>query len=870
MSENLTPLMKQYYQIKREHPDSIVLFRVGDFYETFEDDAKIASKVLGIVLTKRSNGSAGDVPLAGFPYHALDSYLPKLVRAGYRVAICEQMENPKFAKGIVKREVIEVVTPGAALSDKLLDHKKNNYICGIFIENGIAGIGFGDISTGDFYCYEIQSDMLSDQIENIKPSEIVCHKKDRDLIQKTLEKIGHSARISKVDEWIWDYNFAYEILTKRFQVANLKGFGIDDLKRGIVACGALLSYLKETQKNAVEQWTTIIRYNPTEFMYLDAATKKNLELIFTIREGTAEGALFSIIDKTETPMGARLLKNWVFSPLLKVEQIQRRQNCVETFYKNPNARKKIKEILSHIGDLERLISRVCAGKTNPREMQNLKLSLMQIPLLKKELENLSNRDIQKLAEKLDALDYLVQKIDSALVENPPSNITEGGFIKEGFMPELDELRNLSTNAKEWIAEFQRKERERTGINSLKVNFNKVFGYYIEVSHTHKNKIPENYQRKQTLTNAERFITPELKEYEDKILQAEEKIIELEQALFNQLKYEIAAETKKIQQNAKIIATVDCFVSLAECAEEYHYCKPEINDGFEIEIIKGRHPVVERILKPGETFQPNDIYLSNDKNQIIILTGPNMAGKSVFLRQIGLIVLLAQIGSFVPAEKAKIGIVDRIFTRVGASDNISAGESTFLVEMQETANILTNATPRSLILLDEIGRGTSTFDGISIAWAIVEYLHENPLKCAKTIFATHYHELTELASLFPKIANFKMDILEIGENIVFLHKVVPGFTDHSFGIHVAKMAGLPEIIIKRANEILMSLESKEITPVEIKKAKIAKRRGLQGQYTLFEYQDDEIRNELRKIDVNNLTPLEAINKLNELKNFIERN
>jgi len=870
MSENTTPLMKQYYKIKREHPDSILLFRIGDFYETFEEDAKIASKVLGITLTKRSNGAAGDVPLAGFPYHAIDAYLPKLVKAGYRVAICEQMENPKFAKGIVKREVIEVISPGVAFSDKILDHKKNNYIASLFFDGSSVGIGFGDISTGEFFCYEQPIEKIHEQIENIKPSEILCQKKDRDAIQKILEKIGHSARISKIDDWIWDYAYANEILTKHFQTANLKGFGIEDLKKGIIACGALLSYLKETQKSAVEHWTSITRYNPTEFMYLDAATKRNLELIFTIREGTSDGALFSVIDKTETPMGARLLKNWFFSPLLKIEQIQKRLNLVEIFVINKDVRKKIKEILSSIADLERLISRVCAGKTTPRELQNLKNSLMQIPFIKNEINKINNEDLQKLNEKLNPLKSLIDKINAAIIENPPSNFSEGGFIKEGYMPELDELRNLSTNAKEWIAAFQKKERERTGIGSLKVNFNKVFGYYIEITNAHKDKIPDNYQRRQTLANAERFITPELKEYEDKILQAEEKIIELELAIFNQIKSEIASETKQIQTNAKIIAIIDCLTSLAECADEYNYTKPEINEGNEIEIIEGRHPVVERILKAGETFQPNNVYLSSELNQIIILTGPNMAGKSVYLRMVGLIVLLAQIGSFVPAKKAKIGIVDRIFTRVGASDNISAGESTFLVEMQEAANILTNASPKSLILFDEVGRGTSTFDGISIAWAIVEYLHENPQKAAKTIFATHYHELTEMAQIYQKISNYKMDVLEIGNDIVFLHKVAPGSSDHSFGIHVAKMAGLPEVVTKRANDILASLESKEITPLEIKKAKIAKRKGLEGQFTLFEFTDDEIRNELRKIDINTLTPIEAINKLSELKTKVEKN
>ncbi|MGE5682199.1 MAG: DNA mismatch repair protein MutS, partial [Bacillota bacterium] len=765
-----TPLMSQYHKIKESNPDTILLFRVGDFFETFEDDAKTASRVLGITLTRRANGSAGDVPLAGFPFHALDSYLPKLVRAGFRVAVCEQTENPKFAKGIVKREVIEVVTPGVALSDKLLDHKKNNYLLSVFIKDSYAGLSFCDISTGEFFAYEVPEHEILQQIELINPAEILVHKKDKEQISGIVQRLNSTLRISRMDDWIFNFDYCKDSLSSHFNTVNLKGFGIDDLQLGIIAAGVVLNYLQETQKVNLSHLNKISRYSHQEYMLLDFATKRNLEITFSMNDGGREGSLISILDKTETAMGARMLKKWISAPLRRLETILQRQECVEEFYNNKTLKNNLFAELKEIGDLERLVSKVCTGKANPRDLVAVKSSLKRIPQIKLLLANVSSPALKRIHEKLENLDKLVEKIEKAIVDSPPIALNDGGVINYGFSPELDELRDLSKNAKTWIAELQRSERERTGISSLKVSYNKVFGYYIEITNAHKDKIPDDYIRKQTLVNGERFITPELKDYEDKILNAEEKINDLEYQLFNEVRLAVASEVEKIQMNARLIAGLDCYLSLAECAFQYNYTKPLLDESNRIEIKESRHPVVERILKPGEKFTPNDYILCNDEDQIVILTGPNMAGKSVYLRQLGLLVLLAQIGSFIPAKEAKIGIIDKIYTRVGASDNISAGESTFLVEMQEAANILNNATSKSLILLDEIGRGTSTFDGISIAWAITEYLHENPGCSAKTLFATHYHELNELADIFPRIKNYKVDVREYGDKVIFLHKV----------------------------------------------------------------------------------------------------
>lgn len=866
-----TPLMAQYYKVKQANPDTILLFRVGDFFETFEDDAKLASKVLGITLTKRSNGAAGDTPLAGFPHHAIDNYLPKLVRAGYRVAICEQMENPKFAKGIVKREVIEVVTPGVTLSDKLLDHKKNNYLLAISILDQICGLSFCDISTGEFYVFEIPITQLGEQIESINPSEFLIPKRDKEFLGKLIERINPSLLITKLEDWIFNFDFANELIKNHFKTVTLKGFGVEKLTAGIIAAGAVLNYLNETQRVNLSHLNRISLYNPSDYMILDFSTKRNLEITFSMNDGGREGSLISILDKTQTAMGGRLLKKWISAPLRDLDPIIKRHDSVEELLKNKKVRKDLNENLKEIGDLERLISRICTGRATPREVVAVKSSLKKIPAIKEFLEQLKVSTLINISEQLDPLENIVEKISNAIIDSPPAAINEGGIIKNGFSPELDELRDISLHGKEWIATLQQTERERTGISSLKVNFNNVFGYYIDISHTHKNKIPENYIRKQTLVNSERYITPELKEYEDKILNAQEKINELESQLFNEIRTIVANEAETIQKDARVIAMLDCLNSFAQCAEEYNYVKPNLDELDKINIVQGRHPVVERILDPGNKYTPNDTLLDNDEQQIILLTGPNMAGKSVYLRQVGLIVLLAQIGSFVPAKEARIGIVDRIFTRVGASDNITAGESTFLVEMQEAANILNNATKKSLILLDEIGRGTSTFDGISIAWAITEYLHENPDISAKTLFATHYHELNEMAELFPKIKNYKVEVREYDDKVVFLHKVNPGRADHSYGIQVAQMAGLPLFVTNRAKEVLDNLESKELTPYEIKKERLKKLKSeTDNQISLFEFKDDALRTEINKMELDNITPLEALNKLNELKKKMKQN
>ena len=866
-----TPLMSQYSKIKSANPDTILLFRMGDFFETFEDDAKIASKVLGITLTKRANGAAGEVPLAGFPHHALDTYLPKLVRAGYRVAVCEQMENPKFAKGIVKREVIEVITPGVAFSDKLLDHKKNNYLLSLCVKDTITGISFCDISTGEFFAYEIPTENISQQIETISPSEIIIQKKDKDRLFQIIQKINPTIRLTKVDDWIFNYDYAKELLVMQFKTVNLKGFGVDNLIAGITAAGSVLNYLQETQKQNLSHLNKISEYNPSDFMALDYSTKRNLEITFSMQDGSREGSLISILDKTETAMGGRLLKKWFSAPLRKLEQIKLRQDAVENLYQNKSLRKNLLNELKEIGDLERLVSKICTGRANPREVVALKSSLTKIPALKSFLESVTAKSLIFIKDNLSQLEDLVLKIDKAVIDYPPLSLTDGGVIKHGYSAELDELRNISLNGKDWIANLQKTERERTGISSLKVSYNRVFGYYIEISHANKDKVPSDYMRKQTLVNSERFITPDLKDYEDKILNAEEKIYELESQLFNEIRLMVAHHADAIQQNAKMIASLDCYLSFAEIAEQYNYTIPEINENHLIEITDGRHPVVERILPPGEKFSANNCSLDDEKNQIIILTGPNMAGKSVFLRQIGLIVLLAQIGSYVPAKKAIIGLVDRIFTRVGASDNISAGESTFLVEMQEAANILNNATSKSLILLDEIGRGTSTFDGISIAWAITEFLHENPNVRAKTLFATHYHELNEMAEIFSRIRNYKVEVREIDDKVIFLHRVSAGGADHSYGIQVAQMAGLPQFVTNRAKEILQNLESKELTPYEVRKERLKKlKEEDDSQISLFEFRDDKFRKEIDDIELNNLTPIEALNKLSDLKKRVKDN
>jgi DNA mismatch repair protein MutS len=880
-TKNITPLMRQYNQVKEKYPDTIMLFRVGDFYETFEEDAKITSSVLGITLTKRANGTVAEVPLAGFPYHAIDTYLPKLVKAGYRVAVCDQLEDPKFAKGIVKRDVTEVVTPGVTLNDKLLDSKKNNYLASIYIRDNLAGFSFADISTGEFFTSEVSLSSLKEKIETILPAEVLYPKKDKDIVIPFLSSSVDKPVMTKIDDWVFSFDFGYEILIKHFNTNSLKGFGIEDMSIGIIAAGAILNYFLDTQKANLRHIRKISRFDHGDLMILDPSTKRNLEIISSISEGNREGTLLSVIDKTITAMGGRLFKKWVSRPLKNIELITKRLESVDELYQNKKIRDNIIKELSEIGDIERIISKICTGRAIARDVVSLKLILKKIPSICEIISPLTATSIKKICSSLDALEAIINKIDAALEDDIvlPSSDKKSQTIKQGYSSELDELRSVSLTAKNWMANQQQQERLRTGIASLKIEFNSVFGYYIEVSKSNLSKVPNNYIRKQTLTNAERFITPEIKEYEEKIFNAEEKIKSLEDRLFNELKVFIADYAEPIQKNAQLIALLDCLTGLAKVAQENKYVKPEINDGDKIEIKDGRHPVIEKLLPIGVAFIPNDVYLNSEKDQILIITGPNMAGKSVFLRQLGLIVLLAQIGSFVPAKEAKIGLVDKIYTRVGASDNIASGESTFLVEMNETANILNNATSKSLILLDEVGRGTSTFDGVSIAWALTEHLHENPKVAAKTLFATHYHELNELTKYFPRIKNYKVEVREVNDKVIFLHKVMPGFADHSYGIQVAKMAGLPNEVTERAKEILKNLEDSELRIYEdddssstqtVKDINIKKIVPNLFQISMFEMNDSKIRTKLNDIDVNNLTPMQALQKLSELKEELTDN
>lgn len=858
--------MRQYQQVKAKYPDTILLFRMGDFFETFEEDAKIAAKVLGITLTKRGNGAAGEVPLAGFPHHALDAYLPKLLKAGYRVAVCEQLEDPKFAKGIVKRDVVEVVTPGVAFSEKVLDRKQNNYLAAVALPSPLATgkdvVGFAhvDVSTGEFGVSEFPFRHLVEQLVTLQASEFLVQKRDFEIIQNLL-KDRFGGVYTKVDDWVFNVDYGYELLVNHFKTQSLKGFGMEGMSVGTAAAGAIMNYLQETQKSNLPHLKKITPYDIGEFMVLDPSTKRNLEITSSI-SGQAEGTLFSVIDRTQTPMGSRLLKKWINRPLKRLLPIQERLDAVKDLVETDSMRKKVRDELSHIGDLERLVAKIATGRANPREMNQLKASLDQIPPLQSILKESHAVGLTKLRDTMDPLVDISQRVGLAIEDDPPLALVDGGVIRKGYHGELDELRSVAFSGKDWIAKLQLKERQRTGIPSLKVGFNNVFGYYIEVTNTHKEKVPQDYIRKQTLTNAERFITPELKEYEDKILHAEEKILALETQLFNELRQAVAEHSAVIQQDAQMIATLDCLVSLADVSHEHNYVCPVVDESFTIEIRNGRHPVIERLLPPGERYTPNDSFAENATDQILIITGPNMSGKSSFLRQVGLIVLLAQTGSFVPATSARVGIVDRIYTRVGASDNIASGESTFLVEMHEAASIVNTATERSLILLDEVGRGTSTFDGISIAWALTEYIHER--LGAKTLFATHYHELNELAEILPRIKNYKVDVREYGDKVIFLHKVVSGFADHSYGIQVAQMAGLPEEVTDRAKEILKNLEGSDLTLHEGKREKKGRMDAGTVQLTLFELKDDPLRDELKKVDLDRMTPLEALDRLAEWK------
>ncbi|MBI3578741.1 MAG: DNA mismatch repair protein MutS [Ignavibacteriales bacterium] len=862
--------MRQYQQVKAKHPDTILLFRMGDFYETFDEDAKLASKVLGITLTKRGNGAAGEIPLAGFPHHALDTYLPKLLKAGHRVAVCEQLEDPKFAKGIVKRDVIEVVTPGVAFSEKVLDQKQNNYLVSISLPSPLAtgevsiGFAFIDVSTAEFGVSEFPLKQLVEQVGGLQPAEILVQKRDFDAIQSLL-KGKFRGLYTKVDDWVFNFDYGYELLVNHFKTQSLKGFGIEGFHGGVVAAGAVMNYLQETQKANLPHIRKITPYDIGDYIVLDGSTKRNLEITSSI-SGQADGTLFSVIDRTQTPMGGRLLKAWINRPLKKLAPIQKRLEAVKELVKNEQSRRKIREELSQIGDLERLIGKIATGRANPRELKQLKVYLAQIPTLQSLLDPLQCVTLKELRARLHPLEDLVKTIGAAIEDDPPMSLVDGGVIRKGYNQELDELRSIAYSGKDWIAKLQQQEKQRTGIASLKVGFNNVFGYYIEITNAHKDKIPDDYIRKQTLTNAERYITPDLKEYEEKILHAEEKILALETRLFNEVRLMVADQAVAVQENARIIAMLDCFISLADVAVEFDYACPQVDESLQIEIKEGRHPVIERLLPPGERYTPNDSKLDTGTDQVLIITGPNMSGKSSYLRQVGLIVLLAQIGSFVPAKSAHIGIVDRIYTRVGASDNIASGESTFLVEMHEAANIVNTATERSLILLDEIGRGTSTFDGISIAWALTEYLHERI--GAKTLFATHYHELNELAEIFSRIKNYKVDVREYADKVIFLHKVLPGFADHSYGIQVAQMAGLPEEVTDRAKKILKNLEGSELTLHGGETREKGRIGAAEVQMTLFEMKDDKLRDEIRKLELDKMTPLEAMQKLAELKKKVE--
>ena len=865
-----TPLMRQYRQIKDKYPDTILLFRMGDFYETFEKDAILASKILGITLTKRSNGKASEVPLAGFPHHSLDNYLPKLVKAGQRVAVCEQLEDPKFAKGIVKRDVIEVVTPGATFSEKLLDHKTNNFLASIYLKDNVCGFAFCDISTGEFATSEINCKNLLEQIDNINPSEILISKKEKDKVFKLLnydpdDTFNDSQRrwlFTKCDDWVFNQDYANEVLTNHFGTQSLKGFGIEMMKEGIVAAGCIMNYLNETQKNNLPHLKKISSYNFTDYIVLDPSTKRNLEITSSMNEGTREGTLISILDKTQTAMGGRLLKKWVSRPLKVRNQIQLRLDAVEDLCNNKPDRKKIGDDLKSVADLERLLSKVSTGRAVARDILQLKISLKNISEIKKKLDDFSSEAIKKIKTSIVDIPAVVEKIEAAINDNYISGADMTyGVIKRGYHTELDSIKDIMINGKTWMENYQSQERRRTGINSLKVEFNKVFGYYIMITRANIDKAPADYTRKQTLVNAERYITEELKEYEDKILNAEEKIHGIEGKIFLELRDFILGYSDPIQKNAGVIATLDTLISFAEVSEAYNYIKPQINDKDELNITDGRHPVIERLLPAGEKFISNDTNVNTSENQILILTGPNMSGKSSYLRQVGLIVLLAQIGCFVPARSAQIGLVDKIFTRVGASDNIAKGESTFLVEMHEAANITNNATPKSLILLDEIGRGTSTYDGISIAWAMTEFFHENPNVRAKTLFATHYHELNSLADTYKRIKNYRVEVKEYNDKVIFLRKITEGTADHSYGIQVAQMAGLPDSITKRAKEILKILEDKDYR----------RKHKDDIQISLFEIDNrTEIENEaltmLGEIDIDNLTPLDALNILKKLKDL----
>lgn len=862
----LTPMMKQFLDLKAKHPDAVMLFRCGDFYETYSTDAIIAAEILGITLTKRANGKGKTVEMAGFPHHALDTYLPKLIRAGKRVAICDQLEDPKTTKKLVKRGITELVTPGVSINDNVLNYKENNFLAAVHFGKSACGIAFLDISTGEFLTAEGPFDYVDKLLNNFAPKEILFERGKRGMFEGNF---GSKFFTFELDDWVFTESSSREKLLKHFETKNLKGFGVEHLKNGIIASGAILQYLDMTEHTQVGHITSLARIEEDKYVRLDKFTVRSLELIGSMNDGGS--SLLHVIDKTISPMGARLLKRWMVFPLKDEKPINDRLNVVEYFFRKPDFRELIEDELHRIGDLERIISKVAVGRVSPREVVQLKVALQAIEPIKEACQQADNPSLNRIGEQLNLCISIRDRIEKEINNDPPLLINKGGVIKDGVDTELDELRQIAYSGKDYLLKIQQRESELTGIPSLKIAYNSVFGYYIEVRNVHKDKVPQEWIRKQTLVNAERYITQELKEYEEKILGAEDKILVLETRLYTELVQALSEFIPAIQINANQIARIDCLLSFANVAKENNYIRPVIEDNDVLDIRQGWHPVIEKQLPIGEKYIANDVLLDNATQQVIIITGPNMAGKSALLRQTALITLLAQIGSFVPAESAHIGLVDKIFTRVGASDNISVGESTFMVEMNEASDILNNISSRSLVLFDELGRGTSTYDGISIAWAIVEYIHEHPKAKARTLFATHYHELNEMEKSFKRIKNYNVSVKEVDNKVIFLRKLERGGSEHSFGIHVAKMAGMPKSIVKRANEILKQLESDNRQQGISGKplAEVSENRG--GMQLSFFQLDDpilcQIRDEILHLDVNNLTPIEALNKLNDIKKIV---
>lgn len=859
-----TPLMKQYNAIKAKHPGALLLFRVGDFYETFGEDAIKASKVLDIVLTKRANGSASHIELAGFPHHSLDTYLPKLVRAGNRVAICDQLENPKDVKGIVKRGVTELVTPGLSFNDNVLDKKHNNYLASLYFDKKEIGASFLDLSTGEFFAAQGNASYIDKLLQSLNPSEIIYSKAQREAFT---ERFRDDYNTYHLEDWVYAFDYGYERLTKHFDTSSLKGFGVENMPLSIVAAGAILFYLEETEHKEVGHIAAINRLEEDKYVWLDKFTIRNLELVYPQHDGGVP--LIDILDYTHTPMGSRLMKRWLVLPLKEKVKIEERLNLVDAFHQDEDMTDQINEHLKPINDLERLISKVAVGRINPREMQQLRRALENLGPIKDLLNATGNASLKSMADQLDPCHDLLGRIQHELKEDPPLLTNQGNIMSDGIDEELDELRKIAFSGKDYLVQIKEREVAATGISSLKIAYNKVFGYYLEVSNAHKDKVPEEWIRKQTLVNAERYITEELKTYEEKILNAEERIHVIEQRMYAELIATAAMFTTKIQQDARVVGMLDCLISFATVAKQNNYCRPEMNDKMLIEIQDGRHPVIEKQLPVGESYVPNDVHLNDHTHQILIITGPNMAGKSALLRQTALIVLMAQMGCYVPASKAILGITDKVFTRVGASDNLSKGESTFMVEMTETASILNNLSERSLILMDEIGRGTSTYDGISIAWSIVEYLHNHKKFRPKTLFATHYHELNQLTEDFPAIKNFNVSVKEVGNKVIFMRKLKEGGSEHSFGIHVAQMAGMPNPVVIRASEIMHHLEKDKIRNQTEDKLKEVPKNNY--QLSMFEADPtfNEIKEVLEELDINTISPVEALLKLNEIKGKLKK-